>query len=130
MSLVYFSIVLTERERVSCDWVKGTNRRYVQRRMCGAQNTSTRLSIRWTLLERERMTRPLCQEEMPFFYACVIPFSCYGPLGVFCKFNSFFLFIYFLKFNFNFFYLFIRFLHSQFHLFNSRLLFAYQQYRT
>ena len=61
------------------------------------------------LKERE-ITRLLCQEQMPFFNACIIPFACYGPLGVFSKFNSF-LFIYsfiFFKFDFKFFYSFIR----------------------
>ena len=62
------------------------------------------LLVRRTLPERERLLCSVCQKPF-FFYACVIPFSHYGHLGVFCIFNSF-LFIYlsiFLIFNLNFF---------------------------
>ena len=44
--------------------------------------SATMLSKRWSLPERERMPVPLCQEDAFFFYACVIPFSSQGPLGV------------------------------------------------
>ena len=77
--------------------------------MRGAQNTSTRLSIRWSLPETERILCPLCQEEMPFFLStdASSPF----PVMNLWKFSAnlivFFLFIYFL-FKFNFFtYLFV-----------------------
>ena len=56
------------------------------------------LLVRRTWPERERILCSLCQNEsLFFFYACVIPFSHYGYLGVFCKFNSF-LFIHLLIF--------------------------------
>ena len=81
VGLVYFSIMLIERERErerereSCYWVKGANQRYVQRRMRGAQTPESNDVIKTP--ERERIPGPLCQEEcLFFFYACVISFSC------------------------------------------------------
>ena len=52
-----------------------------------------------TAWKRKNTLLPLSRGKPFCFYACVIPFSCYGSLGVFYEFNSFlfiYLFIYFL----------------------------------
>ena len=51
------------------------------------------LLVRRTLPERERMTRPLCQEENAFFLFmhASSPFPVMDHWEFFCKFNSFLL---------------------------------------
>ena len=116
MGLVHFSIVLTDRERATTD--EGTNRRYVQRRMRGAQNTRRQNGVVGstdTAWERKIISSPLSRGMAFFFYACVISFSCYRPLGVSENLIVFFLFIYFFNLILNF-YLFNRSLHIHTHI--------------
>ena len=67
------------------------------------------LSIRWSPPEIEKKPVSPCQEVAFFLYACVISFSCQGPLGVSANFK--FSFLFFIRFKF--FYLFIRSLQVQ-----------------
>ena len=94
--------------------MKGTNQRYVQRRMRGAQTPDRKivLLIRRSLPERERKPVPLCQ-EIAFFFTYASSFFLSETFRSFCKFKfSFFFFLFFFKFNLNFFYLSIRSLQS------------------
>ena len=70
--------------------MRGVQNTRQQNCVVGSTDTASKKTI--TLLH-------LSKGKPFFFYACVIPFSRYGHLGVFCKFNSF-LFIYFFFFLF------------------------------
>ena len=92
MGLVYFSIMLTERE--GCYWVKGANRRYVQRRMRGAQTRQHEvINLLVTAWKGKECLVPFVKRNA-FFLLCMRHLLfLLETSGIFCKFNSF-LFIY------------------------------------
>ena len=81
-----------DQERAATGWKVLTNT--TSKDICVVpRHASTRLSIRWSLPERERILGPLCQEEC-FFLLCMCDLLfLLETSGSFCKFNSF-LFIY------------------------------------
>ena len=66
--------------------------------MVPKHQTGKMVLIQRSLPERERKPVPLCQEVAFFLYACVIRFSCEGPLGVSA--NLSFPFFFLIQFNF------------------------------
>ena len=80
-----------------------TNQHYVQRCMRGAQTRQQQCyqNAGHCLKEKDNLF-PFVKKMPFFFYACIISFSCKGPLGVTANLIVFF-FFFFLNFNLKFF---------------------------